>query len=213
MKKILFLTTCFCAIASGAIAADGTSAYSGIYVAPKFIYSYQTINDPKESLTGFGSYKYGDEHDSTFGGALAIGYDFNNKTNIPVRAELEYAYRSDAEKGSFEARTQTLMLNGFYDFRNTTAFVPYIGGGIGISSVKAKISSDVISASDTQTNFAWNVGLGIHYEVNKNVAIGLGYRYGDFGEAEISKNVGGATYKLNGDMTAHEALVSLKYTF
>jgi opacity protein-like surface antigen len=33
------------------------------------------------------------------------------------------------------------------------------------------------------TNFAWNVGLGVGYQITPNVALDVGYRYVDLGKA------------------------------
>ena len=94
-------------------------------------------------------------NDHVFGGAIAIGYDFNKRLGAPVRLELEYALYSDAKakdsghetwsNGAWERDSstttigvQTLFANAYFDFHNSSAFTPYVGFGLGMSFVNVK---------------------------------------------------------------------------
>lgn len=184
MKKILALCTVLGVLA---VPATMTSAApEGLYVAPKIIYGLTQINSPE--LTNFGTtsnaaYKpyfgLGDKTDSTFGGSIAVGYDFSKQFNVPIRAEVEYSSFSDAEAQGSEARVfispgnahitgrqtfgiQTLFLNVYYDFETGTRYTPYIGAGLGqgfidisghlVFSANGLMGSDIITMNIVGAN-------------------------------------------------------------
>ena len=139
MKRItgLLIMALFLAVPTLALAAE----QMGVYVAPKFVYSYTIMKKMEGEVKHDPYYREtllkGNAHDHAWGGALAVGYDFNKKFRIPVRAELEYAAFSDVtgKKAGFDhydsydysdsystmkqkLRIQTLFVNAYYDFRN-----------------------------------------------------------------------------------------------
>ena len=183
-------------------AADGQL---GIYVAPKVIYGLTYMKNVKyqEVYGGPWSGNLGSHWDSTFGGSLAAGYDLSKKLNVPVRAELEYAVFSKAEaEGMPEGWTsdkfkqtnniQTLFVNVYYDINTGTRFIPYVGAGMGVGFIRtkggAKYSTGHIenTGSKTVTNFAWNIGLGLGYQITNNIALDVGYRFADLGKAKTN---------------------------
>jgi hypothetical protein len=82
----------------------------GIYVAPKFVYGYTYMKGLKEVWTEYdwfnnerymsGSEGFGSKSSNTFGGSIAIGYDFDKRFNVPIRTEIEYSIFSQAEKNT-----------------------------------------------------------------------------------------------------------------
>lgn len=180
--------------------------------------------------------------------SAAIGFDFSKVSKVNARAELEYTYK---DKATFapnissaifngneeqappnspgyvvnELRTQSLMLNGYYDFKNTTKFTPYLSAGLGVSRIENDIStnpemfnsSEHIStdtsehiSTDTNNNFAWTAGAGVAYQVTKDVALDLAYRYVDAGEIETSLSLDGAT---SADLISHDYSLGIRYNF
>lgn len=211
---------------------------NGVYVAPKFVYSYQRIENADIKVESL-SDRLKTEKDSTFGGAIAVGYDFKSNFGAPVRAEIEYALRSESEgeysesysilgsdvraSGSMKFVVHSVFLNMYYDIETGTPFTPYIGGGLGVAFVDAEGNLDVIvdgsevydeSNSKGQTNFAFNLAAGLGYDVNENFTLDLGYRYADFGEAETG-DVGINSVDIKGEarVVAHEVLFGLRYAF
>lgn len=100
-------------------------------------------------------YKGGDDHDTVFSGGIAAGYDFYPQFSIPVRTELEFYARGKADSkynvdkdswsGGYwrddlknEVSVNTLMLNAYYDFRNDSAFTPWVSAGIGYARIHQK---------------------------------------------------------------------------
>lgn len=241
MKKNLVVFAFVAFFCSSSLAmADQT----GVYIAPKFIYSYQRIDNAelKLDVTGLGSDSgnLDSEKDSSFGGALALGYDFQPNLNAPIRAEIEYAMRSESEgeysdayyiddvlvkeSGSMKFDVQSIFLNVYFDIETGTQFTPYVGGGLGVAIIdsegKLKITEDGDtfydeSSSNSETNFAFNLAAGVGYDVNDNFTLDLGYRYADFGEGETGNvsNIDNVSLTGEARIVAHEVLFGLRYGF
>ena len=163
-----------------------------------------------------------DISDSVVGGSFAVG--FANKTpSGTFRAEIEYNINGKTEdsanvivdsfdpaKADFKIETQALMLNGYYNFETGSKFSPYIGAGIGFARIKGSASAtgvfyDYSTESIKKTNFAWQAGVGVSYDITNNFAIDTGYRYMDYGDFEKD----GA--KL--DTIAHEFYTGVRVSF
>lgn len=240
MKKIYALLLVAFFYSSSFAVADQT----GIYIAPKFIYSYQRIDNAelKLDVTGLGSdsAELDSEKDSSFGGAFAIGYDFQPNLGAPIRAEIEYAMRSESEgdysdafyfdealvkqSGSMKFNVQSVFLNVYFDIETGTPFTPYVGGGLGVAIIdtdgkyKESVDGETLldeSASNSETNFAFNLAAGVGYDVNDNFTLDLGYRYADFGEGETGNLLSDDDISLTGEarIVAHEVLFGLRYGF
>ena len=227
MKRIIGLLALAAMLALPSPAFAG--GQPGPYAALKFIYGFTQMNGMKAGGThqhpaydGF-SAKVGNKTGSAFGGALAVGYDFNGNFGVPVRAELEYAVFSEVRGkrnafmryptddpthklfGNAEQRiqAQTLFVNACYDFHNDTAFTPYLGLGLGLAFLRSKgsFAFDIPGAdpheyagfslgAKTRTNFAWNIGAGLAYDMGGNVALDFGYRFAGLGKAETRAGAG-----------------------
>ena len=96
--------------------------------------------------------------------------------------------------------------------------VPYLTAGIGIVSNKSGDLEQVgvieSRKGKAKTNFIWNIGVGAQYNVNKNFALDLGYRYMDLGfskvnDSEIAWLYKGGKQKIRG----HQVIGSLVYNF
>ena len=150
-----------------------------------------------------------DVDDKVMGASIAVGASIKTN-NGAIRAELEYNRNEDAEKTLYsvvktEVETQSVMLNGYYDIDTGTKLTPYVGGGIGYSKVKGKMSVAGLSDSMDDNNFAWQLGAGVGYAITDNVTVDAGYRYADYGD--FSKE------DVTLDTTAHELYVGARYTF
>ena len=97
MKKIC----CAVLVALGLMLPNAAKAETmGVYVAPKLILSVQHA----EGEASFAGNSLGSDAKSSgeAGGALAVGYDFSRKFNIPVRAELEFAGYGNTSKEVYD---------------------------------------------------------------------------------------------------------------
>ena len=129
------------------------------------------------------------EHDFGGGGGAAAGYALG-----PVRLEGEVAYRSNgvddliafgisAESvglivdGSIDSFA--FMVNGWYDVTQIGGpVVPYLGGGVGFAVVTLDDVSlgGIPVVDDSDTVFAYQVGAGVHWNINPQFALDVGYR-------------------------------------
>ncbi len=134
----------------------------------------------------------------------ALGYDFNR-----FRVEGEISHQTnDVDKigalGVFfnatgDATALSFLINGYFDFVNSSAFTPYISAGLGYAQVEfndLNISgSGFPDSSDDDTVFAYQIGIGVGYAVTEKVTIDVKYRYFgtedseyDTTEAEFTSN-------------------------
>lgn len=211
----------------------------GVYVAPKFIYALTQMDSVKTHLSvgaDSGTLRIGDETDDTFGGSIAVGYDFDKRFGIPIRAELEYAGFSEAEakktyrdggdshklKQTFTI--QTLFVNAYWDIDTGTQFTPYIGAGAGMGFIRTKLRYNgedaaftwgASTGSKTVTNFAWNVGAGVGYDITDNWTVDVGYRFVGLGSVKTKtfSEYGVEAYGKAGDLYQHQFAVGFRYTF
>ena len=143
-----------------AMAFSAAAADNGFYAGLKFIDSIQSTGQVSKSNAVGEIFDVGDYTQNTIGGGIFFGFDFYPKQQVPLRAEIEYAIRTnstttwgltDAVKtlakdnnvaGSADLKgqwnLQTLFLNLYWDFHNQSAFTPYVGGGLGLGFIKSK---------------------------------------------------------------------------
>lgn len=63
---------------------------------------------------------------------------------------------------SLDAKLNLYMLNAYYDFKNSSAFTPFVGAGIGFADIK-----------NTKDNeFAFSLSAGGKYNINNNLYLG-----------------------------------------
>lgn len=241
MRKTLLLAGVACLFAAQAEAFDFNP-----YVSAKLKYSMMDNSWKATEVddTDWGafeeSYDLKNADDKVFGGSIALGM----KTPLAhgaLRTEVEYtrngnakksrSYREESddyeysEKFDIKLKSQALLFNAYYDFDTQTAFTPYIGFGLGFARLKGTMSYNYedayeetnISGSKNRTNFAWQIGAGIAYDISKNVAIDLGYRYMDYGKLSTNWHKeyewGDMNITSKVESKAHEIILALRYTF
>ena len=207
----------------------------GVYVAPKLVYGLSQAAGTKahaDFMGTSGSLRINDT-DSVFGGSIALGYDFGKNCNAPIRTELEYAGFSKAEAkknfsdpllGSMSLKqsfnVQTLFANAYWDINTKSQFTPYVGGGLGMGIVKTKGTAGVSGFSDstgsrTVTDFAWNIGAGLGYDITDNWALDVGYRFVGLGSVKTKTYDDGVAslYGKTNNLFQHQISLGLRYTF
>ena len=213
MKKTLL----FGALATIAFTANAQAFDVSPYVSAKATYGKYTMKTTdkwtKGENPGMAKEKY---HDEIWGLNAAFGLSTKVKGG-DVRAEFEYVRNGRFEQ-TLEApgnagvalatlKTQSYMLNAYYDFDAGLGFTPYIGGGIGYTHLKASMAGLL---SEDKTKFTWQLGAGVAYALCDHLSVDLGYRYTDMGKIKIAYK-DGATYSV--EPTSHEVLLGLRYTF
>jgi len=188
MKKKIF-TIVYCV----ALLSISTTAYSaeGPYVGGNIgaaILSNADVTDPN----GNGSLQ------TNTGGALgvAVGYDYGNN----IRAELEIAYqKNDSSNLTGDTSSTALLLNGYYNLTSEGAFTPFMSGGLGFAKVEMNDvnvpRSGIPRLNNSDTVFAYQLGLGIGYAVNKKVTVDVKYRY--FATSDANVDAATAEYRSN----------------
>jgi opacity protein-like surface antigen len=100
---------------------------------------------------------------------------------------------------SSDIKALSFLINGYFDFVNSSPFTPYISGGIGMANLDYKI----INWSDFDSVFAYQVGAGIAYAINQHFIIDLKYRF--FSTEELETTI--STFQ------SHNVYLGVRYNF
>ena len=232
MTRVHFIVVCLftlLVIPGQALAEERTP----FYVGAKLGVSLMGVDDVKNTtqIANRAAINKKSEEDTLLMLGGTIGYDWSKSHDIPVRTELEYMVREDfgykanptfknalvATKTNVDMAVQTVLANVYYDFDTGTAFTPFIGGGIGYAFLQSDadvtvIATDVKSSKKREeTNFVWQIGGGVAYDISDHWTLDTSYRYLDMGSMEW-----GAPTNLGikaDEITAHEVVMGLRYTF
>ncbi len=145
------------------------------------------------------------------GAALAFGYKYRT-----WRFEMEAAFRTSEVRQYFRfdplhpelfpglligrnyaargsVQDTALMLNAYYDFPTGRIWRPYVGGGAGFSHLALRdfrLTNSVHSArsSDSEIVFAYQLMVGVLFELAPETDLTVGYRY--FGSENARWNLG-----------------------
>ena len=141
-------------------------------------------------------------------GGLA-GYDFGTfrlQADVIFRRNVFDKTTVSGVEGDASGRVSSLapMVSALYDIPTGTSFVPYIGAGVGAS--RTTVRSD--GAKEGKWGVAYQGIAGLRYDMSRNLALGVEYRYfatpeRDFNENNI-KNYG---------YHNHSAFIALTYKF
>ena len=116
------------------------------------------------------------------------------------------------------------LANAYLDLGTYMCITPYVGAGVGMSSISVLGLKDVnvpnngvfYGADHTETNFAWAVYGGLAYDVNPSVTIDLSYRYADLGDARsgtVTSYDGTSSYASVDidDITSHDLMLGVRW--
>lgn len=101
-----------------------------------------------------------------------------------------------------DVSTISVLSNIYLDFKNSSNFTPYVGGGIGFTHIE--YDTDFVDREDNV--FAYQAGLGVDYAISNQVALGINYRYMGTADAKYSGNVT-STFGSN------NIYIGMRYTF
>lgn len=161
-----------------------------------------------------------------FKNAPIFGVGVGYKCNEHFRTDLNFAYRDLKYKKantdsvvSQKTKNYSLILNGYYDFKNDSIFTPYVTAGFGISRNKAKnvlvdlTPVDAIYKGKTTKNFAWNAGLGTKLKLSNKFDLDLGYKYASLGKIKIGPSADGDLPGQPKKYKFHEITLGAAYNF
>ncbi|MCG8640760.1 MAG: porin family protein [Desulfobacterales bacterium] len=179
MKKLtVFLSALFLVFS---VNAHANGPYVGLKVGAVYL-TDSDLTDPNLAGTVLEV-----ESDTGFSVGAAVGYGFSNN----FRLEGEISYQSnDVDKISFlglststtgDSTALTFLLNGYYDFKNNSPLTPFITGGLGYSKVELNDfnlpGSGLPNINEDDNVFAYQVGVGLAYEMTEKATFDIGYRY------------------------------------
>lgn len=148
-------------------------------------------------------------HDLGFDVGIATGYAM---PLFRVEAELNSRngdiHRIDGEKaraGDFTA--YTAMTNLYFDFKNPSRAVPFIGAGAGILRLSIDgLRSDSLTIGDgSDTTEAWQIMAGVAIKLDPKTNLDFTYRYLDCNDLSWAA--------ANADYTVNSFVVGLRYSF
>ena len=214
---------------------------SGMYVRGDLGWSWAQdaeIVDKNFPLDGFilNSAGTGPGVVNDIGDSYVLGIGVGARISPSFRADIVYSYRggyelSDTDQfgDAFGAKitSSSVMGNLYWDIPfQMSGLAPFVGAGIGWAGNRMK---DVVTADggvfflpDGETSgLAWQAMAGVSFNVSPQAAVDVFYRYFDGGNLQTELGTafddGGAsvgTYNgMRGDLTAHEIVVSLRWTF
>lgn len=224
MKKIVAIATTAMALVSSNAMAEGRwpNWYVGLHGSLDFV--GETELDDNPVVNNFDS-------DQGFGYGASIGYRpaIGNAVARNFRMEVEWNRQTadldkvDSSFGSFSGNGKTIasavMANFFYDFvmtdqyRQTKPFYPYIGGGLGWSTIKLDgADSSLGNINDSDNVFAYQFLAGLAYlpQFMPFTEWSLGYRYFDTMDPEFSYVGGG---KFSADYNSHNLELGVHFLF
>lgn len=179
----------------------------------EYLGSLITYNDRIESEPGF------------FVGGTA-GYDFGlirlegelsykwNEMDTIKDRELGFHYRGvDGDIGVF-----AVMANAFLDLNNDSPVTPYFGGGIGLATIYLSDTYGTdnfgerfqLYSEDDESVFAYQVGGGLDFALNRQTSIDIGYRYFETEKASFTSDV----YQSKDlKLQSHNVAVGIRFSF
>lgn len=132
---------------------------------------------------------------SIFTGGAAAGVRYL-RDNGALRLEFEGRGRDQVSATSGDAVDNittratdgwSAMVNVWRDYKPYDSFGLYAGGGIGAGGYRFTIGGNgigsLVSGNDRISNFAWQAGGGLFYEISKRATVDLGYRFFSISES------------------------------
>ena len=155
-------------------------------------------------------------NDGVWGAHVALGAKHG-----AFRVETEYNTSKTAHKkvdidgtGKFNMRTESILVNAYWDINTCSRFTPYVSAGAGLAKLNFRVKSEDMVMKANPSNFAWQVGAGVSYAATDSIDVDLGYRYMDYGDFEEEYRVPGVLYeKFDYEPHAHEFLLGVRYEF
>ncbi|MBC8018706.1 MAG: porin family protein [Verrucomicrobia bacterium] len=203
-KMKLFAVACIVALSATVASAADMAPYVGGSVG---------LFMPTDSRITDNSGVSGDiEYNAGYSLSAVGGVEFNNG----LRLEGELTFKS-AEMDKFtsggtvnsDLSVLAALASGYFDFKNTSPFTPYVGGGLGVATVYVgRITNStgfLLSNKDDDTVFAYQIGTGVGINVGSNVTLDLGYRY--FGTTDPEFN------DFKAEFDSHNLLAGVRYKF
>ncbi|MFO7604741.1 MAG: outer membrane beta-barrel protein [Desulfurivibrionaceae bacterium] len=169
------------------------------------------FNDAEVSPSDPAIASYDIEADPGFALAMAVGYDFTYRTG---RMELEVVYQNNSLNKAVTAGGDValaedidsfaVLTNGYWDFPTHSRWTPFLSAGLGLALVNVDDNTAYLG-NDYDTVFAYQIGAGIGYAVNRKITVDCKYRY--FATANAEFESGEVEY------ASHNIYAGMRYSF
>lgn len=170
--------------------------------------------------------------------SATFGASIGHKVYNNLFAELEYSYTPNyslsktyefIDSGTIsnistatKIRSHSFFANFNYLIKNNTLpFTPYLTGGIGFANNKTKNVNTttihdqfVIPATyngKSKTNFAWQIGAGSLFSLNKSWDVNVAVKYKDLGNVQSSST--NYSLPVKGRLSVVNLMIGLNYKF
>ena len=200
MKKILLtsITAVMATFAANASVAPYVSLHGG-YDNAKLTFGANDIDRIGQEDTAISAYDVS--------GAFGVKYDI--APSFGIRGEIEYDFADARHVGNGDLstdwiRAQTILFNGYVDFKNSIGLNPYFSAGIGYQWLRQPGAYDY--DSQVFKNLAYQFGTGITYNITKHASVDLGYRYLTMNKVDVVRH-------LNVSPVFHHFRLGATYTF
>ncbi|MCX7098522.1 MAG: outer membrane beta-barrel protein [Methylococcales bacterium] len=207
---------------SASAIADEHKAYVQFNAGAAFATDYKRSESRCYSF-GCDSYSSKEDYDPGYVASIALGY----RIAEPFRVEFEGLYQGNDRNSYNETFTSgsyyyhnsgklngqrermAFLVNGYYDFKNSSAFTPFLTGGLGGYHLSLK-SNNVDLSNDL--DFAWQVGAGVNYKLDDRISFDLKYRY--FGGADTTLSPDSSTFSgVHYSVGDHQAVAGIRIGF
>lgn len=158
---------------------------------------YQYIASKSHQSNGLWSLFVGSESYLSEAVAMQLGLSYFSSSYFSVQGiltqgrENEFGQQYDFH---YRIRSQQLLFDSKWLYFCSENVHPYLSAGIGVgfnqaAGYQADIPPGTVLtpqfANQNRTSFAYGVGFGIDVDFNKRIRAGIGYRFFDFGKAEL----------------------------
>jgi len=169
----------------GAVITDDVVDESGTWTLGGTPYSYDSSlsTDPGFGVGAFAGYK------------IPVGFRFELELTYRRNSLDELNYYSEfwditvQETIDGDVSSLSYMGNLWYEYDLGAGWMPYLGFGLGGATKFVDCSGDFCfgldDRADGETDFAFQVGVGVAYALTKNTVISLDWRYFDSIEADF----------------------------
>lgn len=114
--------------------------------------------------------------------------------------------------GQGEVETSAWLVNGYYDFKNSTAFTPFLGGGVGMANVDIEYKpSNVGIINDDDDVFVWQVMGGVSYSFTDQFHLVGSLRYRETDEASVKSDLLPAKFDIETETLVYD--IGVRYSF
>lgn len=153
-----------------------------------------------------------DSHENVVAAGLALGALDAGVLISGNVGDLGVTVADLVAAGEGEVEVQSWFINGYYDFRNDTNWVPFVGVGIGNAEIDVSYEpSNVAILDDDDSVFAYQLMAGVAYQFNDQFAITASLRYRDYEEATLDATLLPAEFDIELDEMVYD--LGIRYEF